>query len=379
MMSITLNLSEKLVLELISFNNHISRKQLASVSDLSQASITKITKLLIDHQFIKEGNRVSQGMGRKEVLLYTNPDKFRFLGIDIGGVYIRLAIADNDLNIHYRSEILIESLAGEADKAEVLIREMDLLLERSGLKRTSIDAIGIGITGIIDIHSTTILNIPNRNDWDNVSPIEALEKAYGCPVFLEEGGRTMALAEMKFGKAKNFKDFIVVHVGYGIAAGVIINGQILRGFNNTAGLLGHITADPNGSVCLCGNYGCLENIITFPMLEGEYYRQNNHYPNLVAAYEQKDKDALNTCIKAGTAFGIALSNVINLFNPQAVLIGGKMFDQMPLLFEETKRTIILRANRFSTISLKTERSSFGDNEGIIGALTLAKTKLIEQL
>ncbi|MDF2714337.1 MAG: family transcriptional regulator, partial [Paenibacillus sp.] len=233
-MGITFNLSEKLVLELISCNNHISRKQLASVSDLSQASITKITKFLMDHQFIKEGNRVSQGMGRKEVLLYTNPDKFRFLGIDIGGVYIRLALSDNDMNILYRSELLIESVEDESNKAEALIREIDLLLERSGLERNSIDAIGIGTTGIIDIHSTTILNIPNRKDWDNVSPVDALEKTYECPVFLEEGGRTMALAEMKFGKAKNFKDFIVVHVGYGIAAGVIINGQILRGFNNTA-------------------------------------------------------------------------------------------------------------------------------------------------
>lgn len=378
-MGITLNLSEKLVLEQISFNNHISRKQLAGISDLSQASITKITKHLIDHQFIKEGNRVSQGMGRKEVLLYTNPDKFRFLGIDIGGVYIRLAISDNDLNILHRSDLLIESFESEANKAEALIREIDLLLARSGLERTSIDAFGIGVTGIIDIHSTTILNIPNRKGWDNVNLVHSLEKTYECPVFLEEGGRTMAIAEMKFGKAKNFNDFIVVHVGYGIAAGIMINGQILRGFNNTAGLLGHITADPNGSVCLCGNYGCLENIITFPMLEGEYNKQNNPYSSLVEAYEQKDKDALNTCIKAGTAFGIALSNVINLFNPQAILIGGKMFDQMPLLFEETKRTIMLRANRFSIISLKTDRSSFGDNEGIVGALTLAKTKLIEQL
>lgn len=374
-----LNSTEKLILELISFNNPISRKNLAKLSGLSQASITKITKNMIDQQFIKEGEHVGQGMGRKEVMIASNARKFHFLGIDVGGSALRFAISDNNLNILHKTELRMEELADDARKEEALIREIDRFLERSNFDRQKIDAIGFGTTGIIDVQSCTILNIPNRRDWNNVSPVKALSQAYGCPVYLEEGGRTMAIAEMKIGKAKEYKDFMVIHVGFGVTAGIIIGGHILRGVSNTAGLLGHITADPNGGKCLCGNYGCLENIITFPMLDNEYRKQSDTYPNIVTAYQQKEKTAIEICINAGRAFGIALSNVVNLFNPQAVLVGGKMFDHLPLLFDETKRTILLRGNRFSTLNLELDRSSFGDNEGIYGALTLAKTRWIEQL
>ncbi|WP_164821434.1 ROK family transcriptional regulator [Paenibacillus koleovorans] len=372
-----LNLSEKIILDIISFNSHISRKQLAERSDLSQGSLTNITKHLIDEGFIQEGDRIGQGMGRKEVLLYSNPKKFHFLGVDMGGHKARFAIANNNLEIIASSQIHMKDLDTVEQKPEFLINEIRLLLENSRIPQQSIAAIGFGITGIVDVGSKSVLNIPNRKNWDNVNLIDPIGAAFGCPVFLEESGRTMALGERKLGKAKHFNDFIVVHVGHGVAAGIFINGQMMRGVNNTAGLLGHITADPTGNKCLCGNYGCLENIITFPMLDREYIQQNGEYDNIVNGYNYRDKVAIGTCIKAGTAFGIALSNVVNLFNPQALFIGGPMFDLMPLLLEETKRTIILRGNRFSTLNLDIEKTSYGENEGIIGALVLAKTKLIE--
>src|SRR5690606_23816684 len=161
---------------------------------------------------------------------------------------------------------------------------------------------------------------------------------------------TMAIAEKTLGKAKKIRDFIVVQIGFGIVSGIMINDQLLRGSSNVSSLLGHITADENAGRCLCGYYGCLENIITFPMLEIEYKKRNGQYASIVEAYERNDKIAIEVCMDTGKALGIALSNVVNLFNPSAIYIGGPIFDSLPMLLEETKRTIILRANRFATLA-----------------------------
>ncbi|WP_265415924.1 ROK family protein [Paenibacillus albus] len=170
-------------------------------------------------------------------------------------------------------------------------------------------------------------------------------------------------------------------MGFGIVAGIMINGSLLRGYRNVGGLLGHTTVDESAGRCRCGNYGCLENVVTFPILEAAYQQgkaqgQEDGSISLVEAYAQGDKDAIDICLNAGKALGIALSNLVNLFNPEAVYIGGAVPEQLPLVLEETKRTIMLRANRFATASLRPETSSFGNQEGLIGALTLAATSFL---
>ncbi|MBS4218687.1 ROK family transcriptional regulator [Bacillus sp. FJAT-49711] len=371
--------SEKEIISLVTTYNRISRKQLAEISGLSQASITKITKKLIDEQFIMEGERISNGLGRKEVSLYSNPLKFTFLGIDIGGHLVRFALSDNSLEVLHQEEFFMAELDDYKNKGEALHEKLIQFLERAHTLPANIDAIGIGVTGLIDREQKTILNIPNRKGWDNIQLIDILKQTYSCPVFLDEGGRTMAIAEKTLGKAREIRDFIVVQIGFGIVSGIMINDQLLRGSSNVSSLLGHITADENAGRCLCGNYGCLENIITFPMLEIEYKKRNGPYASITEAYKKNDKIAVEVCIDTGKALGIALSNVVNLFNPSAIFIGGPIFDALPLLFEETKRTIILRANRFATLSLSLEENSFGQQQGVIGALTFAKTNFISRL
>ncbi|MBS4196044.1 ROK family transcriptional regulator [Lederbergia citri] len=371
--------SEKDILSFLTSYNGISRKQLADISDLSGASITKITKKLIDDQFIIEGERISSGLGRKEVLLYSNPQKFTFLGIDIGGYLVRFALSNNSMEVLHKEEFFMAELDESQNKGEALLDRLIHFLERSHTLPTSIDAIGIGVTGLVDREQQTILNIPNRKGWDDIQLIVIFQQAFSCPIYLDEGGRTMAVAEKTLGKAKEIRDFIVVQIGFGIVSGIMINDQLLRGSSNVSSLFGHITADENAGRCLCGNYGCLENIITFPMLEIEYKKRNGQYASIVEAYEHKDKIAIGICIDTGKALGIALSNVVNLFNPSAIYIGGPIFDSLPILLEETKRTIILRANRFATLALSLEENSFGQQQGIMGALIFAKTNLIAEL
>ncbi|TMV44203.1 ROK family transcriptional regulator [Paenibacillus mesophilus] len=374
---VTLSSTDISVLTSIQQNDGISRKALAEKTGLSQASITKITHKLVSEAYIREGERIGNGLGRKEVLLYPNPHKFKFLGIDIGGYRVRMALADYRYELTHYEQFPVDELEQQEDVLQELMARIAAFLEAAGAP--AVDAIGVSVTGIIDMEKRRILNIPNLNRWNDVNIVEGLSKRFEAPVYLEESGRTMAFAEKLLGKAKEAADFIVVHIAYGVVAGIFINGQPLRGVNNVGGLLGHITVDEKGIRCRCGNYGCLENIVTFPMLEGRYRNMSgtaNPGP-LPEAYRINDKTALDVCLEAGKSIGIALSNVINLFNPEIIYLGGPVMEQFPIIFEEVRRTVLLRANRFATVGLKLEASSFGDRQGILGALTLAGASYLE--
>lgn len=373
-----LNASDILVLTEIHKNEGISRKRLAEKTGLSQASLTKITHKLVAEAYIAEGERIGSGQGRKEVLLTPNPDKFKFLGIDIGGHRLRIALANYSYELIRVEEYLIGDLEDKEDVMRELVGKLRSFLEAAGT--ASVDAIGVSVTGIIDIGRRTILNIPNLNRWNRMPVAEVLSQSFDCPVYLEESGRTMAYAEKLTGKAKDADDFIVVHVAYGVVAGIFTNGELLRGAGNVGGLLGHITVDEKGIRCRCGNYGCLENVATFPMLEGEFRRRmEDGSASLAEAYRINDKDALDICIGAGKAIGIALSNVVNLFNPEIIYLGGPVFERFPIVFEEVKRTVLLRANRFATVGMALDKTTFGDRQGLQGALTLAGTSFIASM
>lgn len=373
-----LNESEVLVLKFIQQGEGISRKTLAEKTGLSQASITKITQKLAIERYIVEGERIGSGLGRKEVLLYPDPDKFAFLGIDIGGYRLRLALADNRYGIKRYEEFLIEDFEEKDNVLAELFAKIDVFLAAAGAP--PVDAIGVSVTGIIDKAKRTIMNIPNLLRWDNVDIVASLHERFAKPVYLEESGRTMAFAEKLAGKAKDVEDFIVVHVAYGVVAGIFINGEPLRGVNNVGGLLGHITVDEKAGRCRCGNFGCLENIVTFPMLEGQFARRmQTPGSTLAEAYAVNEKIALDVCIEAGKAIGIVLSNVVNLFNPQTIYLGGSVFERFPLVLEEVKRTVLLRANRFATLGMTLDKSTFGDRQGIMGALTLAGSSFLSAI
>lgn len=364
------------VMCLIRHYDGISRKALAEMMSVSQATMTKLSKGLLDQGYIIEGERISQGLGRKEVLLQINPSKFRYLGIDIGGYRFRMAIADNQLRIIHEAECLISEFETEVNPLRRFIERVDEFLSSAGMTAADIDAIGVGVTGIVDEFYRRILNVPNVLSWESLDIADVFESHYACPVYLDESGRVMALAEKLYGQAREMKDFIVVNIGYGVVAGIVIHGEPLRGYQNVAGLFGHITVDEQSGRCRCGNYGCLEDQVTFPIIEHKYLRRaEDKKSRIVDACRINDKTAIDVCIESGKAIGVALSNTVNLFNPQSIFIGGPVFEHLPLVLEETKRTILLRANRYATVNLQLLSVSYGERQGIMGALALAANSL----
>lgn len=370
---------DKRLLEIINAHDGVSRKKLAELTGLSQATITKVSKRLLSNQLIVEGERVSSGLGRREVLLIPNPEKYRYLSIDVGGYYVRVAVGDSNMGIIDQTQFPMSDLTQADDILDGLEANIAAFIGGPLNRGQAIDAIGVGVTGIVDRRRERILSIPNAARWTDVNLVSRLQERFHCSVFLDEGGRTMAMAEKLKGKARDVDNFMLVHVGFGVVAGVYLHGQPLRGANNVAGLLGHVTVDETAGRCTCGNYGCLENVITFPMLEKEYAGRGGDAPSIVDAYRVNDKTALDVCIWAGNLLGIALSNAVNLLNPEVVYLGGAMFELMPLLLEETRRTVVLRANRYATLDLHLTETTYGLNQGLMGGLALCSAELARRV
>lgn len=358
-------------------HNSISRKSLAAEMGVSQASITNLTRTLMEQQYIVEGERVGERRGRKEIMLHVNPGKFRYLGIDIGMYYLRFALSDSNLNITHYIEYLTEEFIKKPEPLNEIVERMDRFLAEAGMNAGDIDAVGIGVTGIVGKDRKSIVSVPNAIHWGSLDIVEAIDGRLQCPVFLDESGRVMALVEKVFGQAKQFDDFIIAHISHSVVAGFMTNGHLLRGYNNIGGLIGHITVNESAGRCLCGNYGCLEDQVVFSMAKSKYnIRTGESADAFVDAAKKNDKAAIDVCMEVGKSIGIALSNVVNLFNPQAIFIGGAVFENLPFVLDETKRTILLRANRYATVELQILRSSYADKQGIMGALALANSELL---
>lgn len=312
-------------------------------------------------------------------------EKKFIIAIDVGGTYIKGAILDCHLEIFYKKTI--KTLADRDTLA--ILKDIDLLVSELEIQVKNIEDIqGIGIitpgysdkNGIIPLES--IPNIPALSDY----PIKKyLAKNRKLSIIFENDGNAATYGEYFFGQKKVYKNLIVLVLGTGVGSGVIINGKILRGKNKISGELSHITLNPDGPECCCGKKGCLEayfsgkafNRIAKEELSKDNQSSLNRYdideinPRLIEK-EARNKDKLSKKIYeySGKWLGIAISNYINIFNPEKVILSGGLSKGKDLFWESMMEAV--NKNTYSLYSGSTaiEVSKFIENSGIIGAASL---------
>ncbi|NPV54698.1 MAG: ROK family transcriptional regulator [Firmicutes bacterium] len=365
-----LNYNERLILNLIRFHGEIARNNLVDKSGLSFSSISNVTKRLLGSGFIIEtGKDFSQGGGRPLILLSVNPDLAYFVGVDIGAYHTRFGVYDSSLKRKLTGEKILTRDLGD-DKAGGLYRVIQSLLNKTGIDPSRVAGVGFGVSGIVDSASGVCLDIPNATGWEGIRLKDYFEERLGVLTTIEEGGRAMAVAEKWMGKARDALEFIFVAVGFSIVCGIVSGGELLRGHNNVAGLLGHTTVDEDMGRCTCGNYGCLENGVTFPTINVKFSAgigKGEAMLDIVKELASGDKVAINICLQTGQLIGIALSNITNILNPELIILGGAVIERLEPVFEEARRTIMLRANRHALKDLKILKTSFGEDCGVLGA------------
>lgn len=308
------------------------------------------------------------------------------IGVDVGGTNIKIALVDKTGSIVYSDTVPTRAEMGYEYTINNMKKAISDLMTQTKVAKEDISGIGFGFPGQIDCDNGVVLLAPNIPGWVNVPIAKIIEKEFSIPVKVDNDVRCAALAELNYGAGKGAMNLVCITVGTGIGSGLIINGKIVRGAKNVAGEIGHIKLQMHdGPMCGCGDTGCLEAFASGPAIVAmaqEYisggkstkYRELANpdiTPYIVAeAAKQGDVVAKRIFETIGEYIGIGLVSVINLLNPEKIVIGGGVADAGELLFAPIRRTIEQRAMPIQAKAVQVVHAELGNTAGVIGASLL---------
>lgn len=313
------------------------------------------------------------------------PSEKLILGIDLGGTKIGTGI----VNIH--GKVLTsdyqptEAIQGQDAVIQRMIDGVYRVLDQAQVNIQDIDSIGIGSPGPLDIPKGLLTEPPNLPTWHNVPLRQILEDRLGRPTFLENDANAAAIGEYLYGAGQGTRHMVYVTVSTGIGGGLILNGQIYHGVSGGAGEIGHMTVMPLGPHCGCGNRGCLEALASgtaiaregqelvnrgVPTLIAEIVKDAPYSVsaiNVVQAMQRGDAYANEIISQAMHYLGIGMANLVNLFNPEMIVIGGGLSNLRNDLLDPVRRAIKLRAYPSSAVQVTVKLARLGAEVGIVGA------------
>ena len=260
------------------------------------------------------------------------------IGIDVGGTNVKIALVE-DGKIIYSNSVPTYAKMGYEYTVNNIKQAIRDLMKETETNENNIEGIGFDFPGQVDYKTGVVKLAPNIPGWVNIPIAQMIEEEFHIPTKIDNDVRCAALGELKFGAGKGCENFICITVGTGIGSGIVINGQIVRGASNAAGELGHIKLRiENGPLCGCGDSGCLEAYASGPAIVGMAYEylkggksakfaemagDGEITPYIVAkAAEAGDPVAKRIFETIGYRIGMGLVSVINLLNPERVIIGG---------------------------------------------------------
>lgn len=321
--------NKSLVLDTIKKESPISRAAIASQTGLNKGTVSSLVSDLIDDHLIYESGPGESSGGRRPVMLLFNESAGYSIGIDIGVNYLLGILTDLNGNIHQEKIITFNNLSYEEIEKK-LFETIDYLNHLVPESPYGTIGIGVGVPGTVD-KIGNILLAPNLG-WKNIHLKKVLESKYSLPTVIENEANAGAYGEKKFGVGKDFTNIAYVSAGIGIGVGLILNGSLYRGNNGFSGELGHMTIEVNGKKCRCGNEGCWELYASEQALINKAGKLGIELPenkefalnNLLILAEKGNQDAISLFNQIGDYLGVGINNIINIFNPQQVIIGNRM-------------------------------------------------------
>ena len=306
------------------------------------------------------------------------------VAVDIGGTHIRVALYEAD-SITPIARKRTRSLANQPGVYDRLEQAIESLWPQGNVR-----AIGIASPGPLDPYSGTILDTPNIPEWVNFPLVSKLSERFNVPVYVDNDANMAGLAEWKFGAGKGHENIIYLTISTGIGGGVISQGCLLQGYRGMGGELGHMTIDPEGPVCGCGQRGHIESFASGPSI-ARYVaeqlaagrdsslrsQQEVGAVQIADAARAGDALAISAFERAGYYLGIAVANYLAIFDPSVLIFGGGVSQVGELIFkplEESLRKHIFHPHYLDGLVIT--KAALGDNAGLLGALALARMRTI---
>ena len=304
--------------------------------------------------------------------------KKRFIvSIDLGGTNLKVALLDLKYRIIDRQILNTRSLHKKDNLiAKIAGASLDII-NCNGLSKKNILGVGLGLPGPIDVRRGLVHFFPNIPGWKEVNLKRILERRLSLPVFLDNDANLMCLAEYRLGAARKATNALCLTLGTGVGGGMIINSTLYRAMSFAAGEIGHLPINENGPRCNCGGTACLETYIGNKRIikkAKRIFRRHISLEELSILAKRKNKAAIKIWSEVGRHLGKALVGVVNLLNPDCIVIGGGLANAGEILFDRVKEIIAKQAMRTQAQHVKIFKARLGSDAGLIGAAILVKEK-----
>lgn len=323
-------------------------------------------------------------------------DKF-YIGIDLGGTNLKTSLFNNSFIKIHEVRVPTKAILGSNYVINKIANTVSSLLTSHNLSSKDIICIGIGVPGILDVENGISKFSPNFYNWENVNIVKFIEGTLNIPTFIDNDVRVNLYGERYFGAGKDKDNIVLLTLGTGLGAGIIIDGHILYGATSSVGEIGHMNMYRNGRSCKCGSSGCLgryvsalgmiqtlkdkldrgEKSIISDWIDHDY---NKITANMISkAFDLEDTVAISTLYETGELLGYGLVNVINMYNPEIIIIGGGMSKAGDRLLKKTREVIKNHALKISAEACSIVPAELGDSAGMIGAAFYAKCRYEKNL
>lgn len=310
------------------------------------------------------------------------------LSVDLGGTKIITALVSPQGKVISREYILTSADEGPQAVIQRVFASIEDLLSRTNLTRSSFSGIAVAAAGAIDSQEGIVTASPNLPGWHNVPLKKMVQRETGLETFLINDASAAALGEHQFGAGRGINNLIHMTVSTGIGGGIIIDGKLYVGASGSAGEIGHMTINADGPWCNCGNKGCLEVLASgkaiareaqlrlirgakstiIELAEGEL--QNITAKTVSAAARKDDALALEIISQTATYLGIGMVNLVNIFNPQMIIVGGGVAKMGEMLLEPARRVVADRAFQLPAQAVRIVPSQLGDDAAVLGGAAL---------
>lgn len=313
------------------------------------------------------------------------------IGVDIGGTNVKIALVDEKGIIAYSNSVPTRAEMGYEYTIQNIINTIKESLKESNNDISNIGGIGFGLPGQIDSMNGIVRLLPNIPGWVEVPLAKIVQSEFNVPVKLDNDVRVATLGELNFGAGKGCQNLVCITVGTGVGSGIVLNGQLIRGASMTAGEIGHVVVEKdNGEICGCGSRGCLEAYASGPSvvkMAKEYIMggkstkfkeiaQGNEITPFMVYEAAKQGDAVAKQIFniVGEYLGVAMVSVVNLLNPEKIIVGGGVGQAGDLILNPIREAIQKRCIPTSAAAVSVVPAQLGESAGVVGASILVNQK-----
>ncbi|MFG2193517.1 ROK family protein [Streptomyces sp. NPDC048639] len=398
-----------LLLRHLYFEGPLSRQELGPATGLSSGSVSNVVGELVADGLVEEAGSAASDGGRPRTLLRVAPGSGRLVGVDVGETRVRVALFDLALAEIASADL---PLAGHGHDVDLVVRLIldgldavlndavlndavlndavlnDAVLNDAGLSDAPVLGIGIGVPGIVDATGPDGAVVHGQaTGWDGV-PLEALlRRSTGLPLHIDNGAKTLGRAETWFGAGRGARNAVIALIGSGVGACVITDGAPYRGASSSAGEWGHTTLRVGGRRCRCGALGCLEAYVGAAAVLDRWREaggdptgpdEESSVAELIATADRGDPAAGATLDETAEYLGAGIADLVNLFNPERIVLGGWAGLMLgPRLLPAVRTAAAAYALRHPCAQTSIELGRLGPDAVTVGAATLPLGRFLD--